>query len=152
MPPYIRQLLLFIHLLGAMAWIGGMFFAYYCLRPAAAETLAPPMRLPLWAATFKRFLPYTAAAVLVIVASGLTMLVQTGFRQAPTGWHVMLALGLVMAAIFGYVYLVLYPRLSEQCAGSAWPAAAQSLNAIRRLVAINLVLGVGTVAAAILGR
>ena len=35
----LRQLLLLLHLLSAIAWLGGMFFAYYCLRPAAAEVL-----------------------------------------------------------------------------------------------------------------
>ena len=51
----LRQILLFVHLLGAIAWVGGMFFAYFCLRPAAMEVLDPPRRLPLWSATFARF-------------------------------------------------------------------------------------------------
>ena len=36
--------LLFIHVVDAILWVGGMFFAYFCLRPAAAETLDPPKR------------------------------------------------------------------------------------------------------------
>jgi uncharacterized membrane protein len=146
------QLLILLHLLGAIAWLGGMFFAYFCLRPAAVEVLEPPRRLPLWSATFARFLPYTAVAVLFILATGLTMLVQAGFRQAPIGWHAMLALGLVMAAVFAYVYLALFPKLRDGCATSDWPAAAQALNGIRRLVALNLVLGICTVVAAISAR
>ena len=50
-----RQILLFVHLAGAITWLGGMFFAYFCLRPAAVEVLDPPKRLPLWVATFARF-------------------------------------------------------------------------------------------------
>ena len=73
-------------------------------------------------------------------------------RQAPVGWHIMLALGLLMAAVFTYIYLVLFPRLRERCAASAWPAAAQSLNSIRRLVALNLVLGLCVVVAAVSAR
>ena len=147
-----RHIMLFLHLLGAIMWIGGMFFAYFCLRPAAGDTLDPPKRLPLWAATFARFLPYTAVAVAVILVSGFSMFMQTGFKYAPLGWHIMLTLGLVMTIVFGYVYLVLYPRLRTHCAASAWPAAAQALNAIRRMVAVNLVLGVCIVAAAIFSR
>ena len=60
-------------------------FAYYCLRPAAAEVLKPPERLPLWAATFARFLPYMAIAVLLLLATGLVMLLQVGFAAAPPG-------------------------------------------------------------------
>ncbi len=144
-----RQLLILLHLLGAMAWIGGMFFAYFCLRPAAVEVLDPPKRLPLWAAAFGRFLPYTAVAVVAILATGFTLLTQVGFHQAPLAWHIMLTLGLLMAAIFAYVYLALYPKLREGCSASNWPVAAQTLNSIRRLVALNLVLGLCAVIAAI---
>jgi uncharacterized membrane protein len=145
----VRELLLFLHLLGAIVWVGGMFFAYFCLRPAASEILDPPKRLPLWAATFERFLRYAAVAVAAMLISGFTMLVQTGIRQAPTGWHVMMTLGVIMAFVFGYVYLVLYPRLRTHCSACAWPAGAQALNAIRRLVAFNLVLAAFTLAAAV---
>ena len=148
----LRQLLVLLHLLGAIVWIGGMFFAYFCLRPAAAEVLEPPKRLPLWVSTFARFLPCAAIAVVVLLATGTAMLVETGIRQAPVGWYVMVALGLVMAAVFADIYVVLYPRLRALCAASAWPAAAQVLNGIRRLVALNLVLGVCTVVAAISAR
>lgn len=148
----LRQLLILLHLLGAITWIGGMFFAYFCLRPAASEVLDPRQRLPLWVATFARFLRYTAIAVALILVTGFTLLGEVGFRHAPLGWHLMLALGLVMAALYLYVHLALYPKLRESCSASAWSVAAQVLNSIRRLVAFNLVLGLCTVAAAVSAR
>ena len=148
----LRHLMLSLHLLAAIAWLGGMFFAYFCLRPAATELLAPPQRLPLWVATFARFLRYAAIAVGVILASGFTMLAQTGFAGAPWGWHLMATLGLVMSAVFAYVYLGLYQRLRAACDASDWPAAGVALNGIRRLVALNLVLGVCAVLAAVSAR
>ena len=114
--------------------------------------LEPPKRLPLWTATFARFLPYMSVAVAVLLASGFALLLAVGFRNAPIGWHVMMTLGLIMAAVFGYVYAVLFPRLRAHCAASAWPAAAQALNGIRQMVALNLVLGVCVVAAAVSAR
>ncbi|MEO8652909.1 MAG: CopD family protein [Ramlibacter sp.] len=148
----LRQILLLLHLLGAIAWVGGMFFAYFCLRPAAVEVLDPPRRLPLWSATFARFLPYTAIAVVVMLASGLIMLLQTGLRLAPVSWHIMLTLGVLMSIIFGYVYGALYPKLRDRSRAADWAAAAQALNRIRQLVAVNLVLGLCTVIAAISAR
>ena len=148
----LRPLLLSVHLLGVIAWVGGMFFAYFCLRPAAAEVLEPAKRLPLWAATFARFLPYMAVAVTLIVASGLAMFLPVGFRDAPLGWHVMLGLGLAMAVVFAVVYLLHYPRLRRQCADSTWPAAAATLNRIRQLVALNIGLGVLVVLSALSTR
>ena len=40
-----HPLLLFLHVAGVVVWVGGMFFAYVCLRPRAASQLEPPPRL-----------------------------------------------------------------------------------------------------------
>lgn len=147
-----RQLLILLHLSSVIVWVGGMFFAYFCLRPAAAQLIEPSQRLPLWVATFDQFFRMVAVAVALILISGFGMFAQTGFAFAPLGWHIMLALGLAMVGVFGYIYLVLYPRLSGHCEVSAWPAAAAVLNSIRQLVAVNLILAACTVTAAISSR
>jgi uncharacterized membrane protein len=145
----LRQVFVLLHLCGVIVWVGGMFFAYFCLRPASASVLQPPERLTLWVATFDPFFRFTTIAVALIVLSGFTMFFQTGFHNAPLGWHLMLALGSVMAAVFGYVVRVLYPTLRLHCNASAWPEAAATLNRIRRWVAVNLALAVCTIAAAV---
>jgi uncharacterized membrane protein len=148
----LRQFFLLLHLLGVISWVGGMFFAYFCLRPAAAEVLKPPERLPLWAATFARFLPFMAVAVALILVTGITMLLTVGFAAAPLGWHVMFAVGLLMAAVFVYVYLRLFPELRSRSGAADWANAAVALNRIRQLVALNLVLGVVAIASAVSAR
>jgi uncharacterized membrane protein len=152
MSPLIHALVLLLHLLGAIVWVGGMFFAHFCLRPAAVETLEPPKRLPLLEATLRRFFRYVAASMLLLLASGFALFFRVGFQAAPIGWHVMLTLGIVMTLIFGYIWAIPYARLRARCAETAWPAAGQALNVIRRLVAINLALGVCTVLAAVSAR
>ena len=147
-----RSVLLLLHLLSAMAWVGGMFFAHFCLRPAAVQTLAPPQRLPLMAAALGRFLAAMAVAVPLVLLTGLAMLVQTGMAHAPWGWHAMLGIGLVMAGVYAFSHARLLPRLRQQVAASAWPLAAQTLDRIRRLVMLNLALGVLAAAVALLGR
>ncbi len=148
----LRQLLLLIHLLSAISWVGGMFFAYFCLRPAAVETLDPPSRLKLWVATFARFLPYMSIAVTLLLISGITMLLSVGFQFAPAGWHIMFTLGLIMAGVYLYIHLWLFPQLRKNCAATSWQEASQVLGAIRRFVAINLALGLIVVIAAISAR
>lgn len=152
MSPIIHQILLFIHITGVIVWVGGMFFAYFCLRPAVGEILKPTERLPLWVATFRRFLAYSALAVVLILISGVIMLINVGMSQAPVGWHIMLTLGLVMAVVFFIVYFMLYPRLVALCAASSWPAAANVLNNIRRMVALNLLLALCIIVAVISAR
>ncbi|MEI9804681.1 MAG: hypothetical protein WDN48_09810 [Pseudolabrys sp.] len=50
-------LLLTLHILSAVVWVGGMFAAYLCLRPAAGA-LEGPQRLALWRAFFAKFFPW----------------------------------------------------------------------------------------------
>ncbi len=142
------KLLLFLHLLSAMLWIGGMAFAHFALRPAAVATLAPPQRLPLMSAALGRFFKLVSGAIVVLLATGLYVIfARGGFDAARAGVLAMLAGGLTMMAIFGHIAFAGYPRLRRCVAEEKWPAAAAQLNGIRRLVEVNLVLGVLIVAA-----
>lgn len=144
--------LVFVHIASVVVWVGGMFFAYFCLRPVAGAQLQPPQRLPLWSAVFQRFFPWVWIAVALILASGLTMILQVGFGAAPLHWHLMLAVGLVMMLVFLHVYFAPFRRLQREVAGQRWQAAGAALNQIRQLVALNLGLGFVTIAIATLGR
>ncbi len=139
---------MFLHLLSAMLWIGGMAFAHFALRPAAAATLAPPQRLPLMSAALGRFLKLVSVAIAVLLLTGLHMIfARGGFEAARAGVLAMFGGGVAMMAIFGHIAFAGYPRLRRCVAEEKWPAAAEQLNVIRRLVEVNLVLGVLIVAA-----
>lgn len=146
-----RPFLLFLHLASVIVWVGGMFFAHFCLRPVAAQQLAPPQRLPLLAAVLGRFFVVVALAIVLILISGFASLKVTGFALAPLHWHVMSGLGLLMAGIFAVIYFRFYPRLRAGVAAEDWPAAGAAMNRIRQLVASNLLLGGLTLAVATLG-
>lgn len=152
MTPALYAALRFVHLAGAIVWLGGMVFAHFVLRPAAAQTLEPPARLPLMAQALGRFFRLVTVAVAAVVLSGGLLLARVGMAQAPVGWHLMLLLGLVMAAIFAVIRGWLYPRLARAVAARQWPAAAGVLNRIRVLVMVNLALGFAAVAAAVVAR
>ena len=62
-----------LHILSAVIWVGGMFAAYTCLRPAAGP-LEAPQRLALWRRVFQKFVPWGGAAVRVRRVSGYWML------------------------------------------------------------------------------
>lgn len=44
-----------LHVLSALVWVGGMFFAWMVLRPAAMKALEGPARLKLWVEVFQGF-------------------------------------------------------------------------------------------------
>jgi uncharacterized membrane protein len=143
--------LLFLHLLSVSIWIGGMFFALFCLRPAATQLLEPQQRLPLLHAALGRFFPWVTAAIALILISGVGVMARVGFGDAPKGWHFMMASGIAMMLIFGHVYGAGYRRLGRAVAAADWPAAGVAMNGIRRLVTVNFALGVVTIAFATLG-
>ena len=90
-----------VHLLGAVLWVGGMFFAYLVLRPSLA-VLEPPQRMLLHAQVFKRFFLIVWHAMPALLLTGYALLFgwYGGFRGA--GWHVhaMHLTALIMAGIF----------------------------------------------------
>ncbi|MDX1252136.1 MAG: CopD family protein [Gammaproteobacteria bacterium] len=143
-----------LHLLAAIIWVGGMFFAYMVLRPVAATLLEPPQRLPLWSQTFARFFVWVWAAVVILPATGLWMIVMEFGGMKNTGGHVhlMLALGIVMILLFLHLFFAPYRRLNKALATADLPAAGKQLNQIRRLVGINLILGLITAITASAGR
>lgn len=145
-------LLLFLHVAGVVVWVGGMFFAYVCLRPEAAAQLEPSPRLRLWRAVLARFFTWVWAAVVVVLASGLALLLRHGFAAAPLHQHLMLLMGLVMMAIYAFVFVVPYAALGRAVAAADWKAGGAALGRIRQLVGTNLTLGFLTIAMATLGR
>jgi uncharacterized membrane protein len=143
---------LLFHLLGAVVWIGGMFFAYLALRPAAARVLQPPQRLTLWRETLARFFIWVWVSIAALYLTGGHMLAATyGMRAMPGYVLAMAAIATVMTAIFAYVYFVPFRVLRREVEAQNWPAGGSALNRIRQLVAVNLVLGLITVAVAAIG-
>ena len=143
-----------LHVLSAAIWVGGMFFAYMALRPVAASLLEPPLRLPLWSQVFARFFPWVWAAIILLLVTGFWIIfaVFDGMGAVKPYVHIMLALGIVMMLIFMHVFFAPYRRLKQAVASSDWPAGGKALAQIRRLVGINMLLGLSVIAIAAGGR
>ena len=143
-----------LHLLAVVIWVGGMFFAYMALRPAAVATLEPPERLRLWVATFKRFFPWVWGAIATILASGFWVIfkIYGGMAHTPLFVHIMLGLGIVMMMIFLHVFFAPYRRLKQAVANENWPEGGKKLAQIRILVGINTLIGLITILIASAGR
>jgi uncharacterized membrane protein len=145
--------LLCLHLLAATLWFGGMAVMHFAVRPAAVQTLEPPLRLPFMAAALGRFFAWVSAAVIALLLSGLTMmLLGGGFAAAHWSVHAMFGIGLAMMAVYGHIRFAAFPRLQRAVASRTWPQAAAQLNAIRIRVTLNLVLGTLVFVLAVVGR
>ncbi|SHF70118.1 Uncharacterized membrane protein [Modicisalibacter ilicicola DSM 19980] len=132
-----------LHLLAAVVWVGGMFFAYMALRPVAGSLLERPMRLTLWSQVFRRFFPWVWVSIVVLLATGYWMIFAAYGGMANVGWHVhaMLGLGIVMMLIFAHLYFAPFKRLKKAVSEQTWSDGGVQLNRIRLTIAINLALG-----------
>ena len=142
--------LLFVHVSAAAFWVGGMAAMHFAVRPAAVAVLQPPLRLPFMGAALGRFFGGVTAAIALLWASGLVMFFSVAGTQGRV--HAMLALALVMTLVYGHIRMASYRGLQRAVAASDWPEAARRLNSIRRLVVLNLVLGLAVFAVALIGR
>jgi uncharacterized membrane protein len=141
------------HIVAAVIWVGGMFFALVVLRPSTGP-LDPPTRLALWQRVFARFFPWVWGAVAVLLISGFAMVIWGfgGFTKIGTYVHVMMGLGIIMMLIYAHLYFVPWQRFRRAVAAGEWPVAAKNIDQIRQLVTINLVLGLITVVVGAAGR
>lgn len=138
-------LLKLAHVLAVVLWVGGMYFAHTCLRPAAA-LLDPPQRLVLMTATLSRFLAAVLWAAPIAWLSGFAMLMISGRASTlPIGWSLMAGLGTLMLLIYGHIRFAQFPALRRAVDATDWPRAGAALARIRRWVLVNLILGVATI-------
>lgn len=144
------QIALFLHLLSVTVWVGGMFFAHFCVRPAMGD-LSPQLRLPLWEGIFARFFMWVSVSIGVILLSGGYLMSAFGGGHAPWPVQAMMGLGILMMLSFGHIRFALYPRLRRAVQAQKWPEGAKAIGGIRRLVTINLILGVLTMALGVVG-
>lgn len=142
-----------LHALSAVIWVGGMFFAYMVLRPSLGF-LEPPQRLTLWDAVFKRFFRWVWLAVALLLLTGYSAVFIDfgGFDGAGLHIHLMHGLGLVMMALFAFLYFIPFPAFKTMVAAERWPEAGKQLAVIRTIVGTNLILGLVTVALGASGR
>jgi uncharacterized membrane protein len=148
------SLMVALHALSAAIWVGGMFFAYMAVRPAAAALLPVPERTTLWRDSFARFFPWVWGIIVVLLATGFWLIFGLYGGMGNVGGHVhwMLLTGLIMMAIYAHIFFSPYRRMRQAIAAQDWPEAGRRLGQIRMFIGINLVLGLITIALGTGGR
>ena len=143
----IANLALVLHVLAAVVWVGGMFFALVVLRPATGS-LDPVARLALWERVLGRFFAWVIAAIVLLLLSGfgLVSAVFGGFAHLALYINLMMAIGIIMMLLFFHLYFAPWRRFRAAVERRDGAGAAAQLAQIRWIVTVNLVLGLLTVA------
>ena len=103
-----------LHILAAIAWVGGMFFAILVLRPAAGP-LEPPERLALWRRVFARFFPWVWISLVLLLGTGNWIIIAGfgGFADLPLHIHLMHGIGWLMALLYLHLWFAPYKRFTR---------------------------------------
>lgn len=131
-----------LHILAAVIWVGGMFFAVFVLRPSTVA-FEPGERLALWGRVFARFFPWVWTSIALLLASGYWIIFagKGGFQGLPIYLHLMQGIGWLMILVYLHLWFAPYARFKKAIAASEWPVAAANLNKIRLAVTTNIGLG-----------
>ncbi len=142
-----------LHGMAATAWVGGIFFAYMALRPAANVTLEPPLRVKLWQSAYTHFFPWVWLMIALLLVTGYTDLFVRlgGLANEALYLKLMHGIGLFMVVAFAYLYFGLYKKLSRAVAADDTQAAAAVMGRMRPVMATNLTLGLLVTAIGIAG-
>ncbi|GAA0849633.1 CopD family protein [Marinobacter szutsaonensis] len=143
-----------LHVLSAVIWVGGMFFAYMAMRPAVVEVIEASQRGVLWCHTLSRFFKWVWAAVILLLVTGYWMVFSVFGGMAGAGWHIhaMQGLGIVMILLYFHVYFAPFRRLKQAVANKNPQEGGRQVGQIRKLVGTNLILGLIVVAIGAGGR
>ena len=142
-----------VHGMAAVAWVGGIFFAYMALRPAAMETLDAPMRAKLWQSAYSHFFPWVWIMIGLLLVTGYADLFIRlgGFQNGSLYLQLMHGIGLFMVIAFAYLYFGLYRRLTAAVQAEDTGKAAEIMAKARPVMATNLTLGLLITAIGIAG-
>lgn len=143
-----------LHTLATIIWVGGMFFAHFAMRPVAEARMDPPARLPFMRDVLGNFFPWVWGSFITLIVTGYWIVfnVYGGLESVPMHLSLMGWIGLLMSAIFLFVYFVPYAKMKQALDAGEIPVAGKNMAMIRRVILTNLMLGMITSILAVAGR
>ena len=155
------SILVVLHILAAVSWIGGMIFLSLVLAPLVRSRKAVPEFMALFRSAALRFRPVVWIAMTILLMTGPMLLSHRGLSvMAPAAWPGIATIKLTLVGLLFFLTLlhdlVLGPRVSRAGAipESQRTAGEQFVfNTARWLPRLSLLIGLAVViAAAMLAR
>ena len=138
-------LILAVHTIAAVVWVGGMYFAVAAFEPAL-RVIPEPLRLTVWREAFKRFFRWAWVCLTAILLSGYTVVYYgyEGFAAAGLHIHIMQISGLLMVFLFVAMWCTYWQEFRHAIEQDHEAAAEHALRRMRQVTVIILVLGLFT--------
>lgn len=137
------QLILFLHVISAVVWVGGMIAMRFAAHHSFME-LEPPLRLARTAHALKRLFAIVAPFIIILLFTALVMAIGIGLHQSEDKVTAFAKEGIWMVMVLNYLLMVFRRNRAQKLIDSGEMAAAKvQLAPIGAyMVPLNILLGI----------
>jgi len=151
------SVLVVLHILAAVAWVGGMMFLSLVLAPLVRGRKAVPEFMALFRSAALRFRPLVWVAMVILVSTGPMLLSRRGIHVTdPASWPGIVTVKLALVSLLLFLTLLhdllLGPRVSRVSAipeSQRTSGEQMAFKTARWLPRVSLLLALGVVIAAV---
>jgi uncharacterized membrane protein len=137
------SIIVFLHVLSAVLWVGGMIAIRYAIHPSMQEIAEPRIKLERTLDNLKRFFNLVIPAIIILLITAIIMIIALGFKG--TSLYSLVIAKEVIWTIMTIVFITIYiKRNNAQKAleGGDFLSAKNSLVPIAKIfIPLNIVLG-----------
>lgn len=136
-------LILFLHVLSAVVWVGGMIAMRFAAHHAFME-LEPPVRLARTAHALKRLFAIVAPFIVILLITALIMAIGMGLHQGEDRVIAFTKEGIWSVMTLNYLMMVVRRNAAQKLIDAGdFPAAKARLTHIGTyMVPMNIILGI----------
>jgi uncharacterized membrane protein len=137
-------LIVFLHIIGAVIWVGGMIAIRVAVHPALQAIDENRTKLGTTLRIVGRLFNLVLPFVIIILITAILMAVGLGFKHSPLYWivHLKETIWTIMAINYTYMYLKRAKAQRLFNSGDLPGAKAQVAKFANLLLPINIVLGI----------
>lgn len=99
--------IIFLHVISAVIWIGGMVALRYAIHFSIANIANPRIKLETTLENLQRFFTFVIPSIVVLLITAIIMIIAMGFKGTPLYSFVIAKeiIWTIMTAIFAFVYI-----------------------------------------------
>ena len=137
-------LIVFLHIIGAVIWVGGMIAIRVAVHPALQAIDENKTKLGTTLRVVGRLFNLVLPFIIIIIFTAVLMAVGLGFKHSPLYWLVHLKEGIWTIMAINYTYMYIKRAKAQRLfnSGDLPGAKAQVAKFANLLLPINIILGV----------
>jgi uncharacterized membrane protein len=138
------RIIVFVHVLCAVAWVGGMIAIRMALHPVLPTIEDVNKRQELVIGVLNRFFLMVSTAIVFVGITGIIMMFGIGFKSVPNLYvavHVKTQIWMVMAVVYGVIYFRFTKARKSFDAGDNETTAKLLAPLAKWLIPTNIFLG-----------